>query len=150
MKIFKLNDCDWYAAKDMKSAIEQIMFDMSDTCENCVDSSAHELTDEEITKLLNKDSQLNLKIESGKYLKNDDPVIDSIPWVVGITPNINTNGSVAFVKISQLIPKQAKTLIEARGLITADYQNYLEEKWLEELKTKYKVEINKEVLSAIE
>lgn len=55
-----------------------------------------------------------------------------------------------FVKISQLIPKQAKTLVEARGLITADYQNYLEEKWLEELKAKYTVEINKEVLSSIE
>lgn len=51
MKIFKLNDCDWYAAKDMKSAIEQIMFDMSDTCEFCVDSSAHELTDDEMDSL---------------------------------------------------------------------------------------------------
>ncbi|HOT88307.1 MAG TPA: peptidylprolyl isomerase [Bacteroidales bacterium] len=108
------------------------------------------LTDEEITKLLNKDSQLNLSVESGKYQKNDNAIIDSIPWVKGITPNINTKGSVVFVKISQLIPKQAKTLVEARGLITADYQNYLEEKWLEELKAKYTVEINKEVLSSIE
>ena len=108
------------------------------------------LTDEEILKQLNKNSQLNLKIESGKYLKNENSLIDSIPWVVGITQNIVTDGSVVFIKISQIIPKQPKTLIEARGLVTADYQTYLEEKWLNELKAKYTVEINKEVLSAIE
>ncbi len=51
MKIFKLNDCDWYAAVNMESAIQQIMFDMSDTCEFCVDSSARGLTDEELIHL---------------------------------------------------------------------------------------------------
>ena len=51
MKIFKLNDCDWYAADDMESAIKQIMYDTGNICEDCVDSSAHELTDDEIDRL---------------------------------------------------------------------------------------------------
>ncbi len=51
MKIFKLNDCDWYAAEDMESAIQQIMYDTDNTREDCVDSSAHELTDDEMDRL---------------------------------------------------------------------------------------------------
>ena len=51
MKIFKLNDCDWYAAEDMESAINQIMHDTGNAREDCVDSSAHELTDEEMDRL---------------------------------------------------------------------------------------------------
>lgn len=51
VKIFKLNDCDWYAAEDMESAIQQIMFDTGNNREDCVDSSAHELTDDEMDRL---------------------------------------------------------------------------------------------------
>ena len=51
MKIFKLNDCDWYAAEDMESAIQQIMHDTDNAREDCVDSSAHELTDDEMDRL---------------------------------------------------------------------------------------------------
>lgn len=42
-----------------------------------------------------------------------------------------------------------KKLDELKGSITADYQEYLEEKWLEELKNKYKVVINRELLHKI-
>ena len=51
MKIFKLNDCDWYVAEDMESAIQQIMHDTDNAREDCVDSSAHELTDDEMDRL---------------------------------------------------------------------------------------------------
>ena len=51
VKIFKLNDCDWYAAEDMESAIRQIMYDTGNIREDCVDSSAHELTDDEMDRL---------------------------------------------------------------------------------------------------
>jgi len=43
----------------------------------------------------------------------------------------------------------AKELNEARGLVTADYQTYLEEQWVKQLKTKYPVQVNAEVLSAV-
>lgn len=51
VKIFKLNDCDWYAAVNMESAIQQIIFDSGNTREDCVDSSRHELTDDEMDRL---------------------------------------------------------------------------------------------------
>jgi peptidyl-prolyl cis-trans isomerase SurA len=42
-----------------------------------------------------------------------------------------------------------KPLSEVKGLVTADYQNYLEEKWIDALKNKYKVTVNQELLHKI-
>jgi hypothetical protein len=42
-----------------------------------------------------------------------------------------------------------KSLEEARGMITADYQNYLEQGWLTQLRGKYEVVINQDVLKTV-
>lgn len=98
---------------------------------------------------INKDSQLNLKIESTVYSKEDNKVIDQIEWKIGTTDNIHVDNSIVFVVVKEVLNPQPKTLSEAKGIITADYQNYLEKQWIAELKSKYKVEINKDVLSTI-
>ena len=36
-----------------------------------------------------------------------------------------------------------------RGLVTADYQDLLEKNWVDELRKKYKVEVNKDVLKTV-
>ena len=107
------------------------------------------LINDDILKQINKDSQLNLKIEQGKYLKKDNAIIDTISWAPGITNDIIKDNSVIFVKVNNVIPKGPKTLIEARGLITADYQTYLEKAWISELKDKYPLVVNREVFETI-
>jgi peptidyl-prolyl cis-trans isomerase SurA len=107
------------------------------------------LTNDEILKEINKTSQLDLKIESAKFLKKDNPLIDSIPWVTGFTKDMTKNGSVVFVKVNQVIPKEPKSLAEAKGMVTADYQTYLEKEWIDSLKKKYTVDVNKDVFSTI-
>ena len=52
--------------------------------------------------------------------------------------------------IHELFPPQPKSLNEARGIITADYQNYLEKQWIEELRARYDVLVNEDVLKSIE
>ena len=47
-----------------------------------------------------------------------------------------------------LLPEQ-KSLIEAKGIVTADYQNYLEKEWLKTLRTKYPYQVNQEVYNSI-
>lgn len=47
------------------------------------------------------------------------------------------------------IPSSNKELNEARGIITADYQNYLEKQWIKELHGKYNVVIHKDVLQSL-
>ena len=52
-----------------------------------------------------------------------------------------------FKKVDQILGVGNKSLDDARGYIIADYQDYLESLWIDELKQKYPVQINTEELN---
>lgn len=100
-------------------------------------------TNDEITEKVNKKSQLNLDVESGVYLKGDNEWVDKAPWQIGDSDFFPiADDRVKFVYIHNIIQPEPKKLSEARGLITSDYQNYLESEWIKELRAKYKVDLN--------
>lgn len=102
-----------------------------------------------IMKLANKKSSLNLGFEKGKYEEGRSSIIDSVEKKVGISENLKMNNSTIIVVIKEVIPAQNKKLNEARGLITADYQNYLEKVWLKQLHKKHTVTVHQEVLESV-
>lgn len=61
---------------------------------------------------------------------------------------MNKNNSVVFVDVIGIIEPAPKTLDEAKGIITADYQNYLEKEWIKQLRAKYPVSVNQDVLNS--
>lgn len=106
---------------------------------------------EEITKKINESSQLNLQVEEGVFSKGDNDIIDKITWVEGISPDaINPDGSVTFVEVRKKMEPTSKSISEARGLITADYQTFLEKEWIEQLKEKYTVVVDRAVFDTIQ
>lgn len=107
-------------------------------------------TIEDIRAQVNKSSQLNLQTESGLFSKGDNEIVDGVTWMVGISPDkINADGTVSFVEITKVMAPTPKTLQEARGLITADYQTFLEQEWIKELQKKYPVEVKRDVFETI-
>lgn len=93
---------------------------------------------------------LDLKIQEKKYSKGENEFVDKVDWEIGTSPVVyDDNGKAGFLIISEKVGPEPKTLSEARGLITADYQNYLEEQWIKELRQKYTVKVNQDVLSEI-
>jgi len=107
------------------------------------------LADDAILKELNVDNHKILVVESGKFSRKDNKFIDMVPWNVGIASDIPSDSAVVVVNIRSLLSPANKTLSEARGLITADYQNYLEKIWIQYLRQKYPVVVKKEVFSQI-
>lgn len=107
---------------------------------------AEEMTVEEITDLLNKTENV-ITINEGAWEKGANPVVDYFVWN-GPEP-ANFNSEVSFIR-GDKIPPEPKTLNDARGLYVSDYQKYLEEKWIKELRAKYKVSINKKLLKTVE
>ena len=107
------------------------------------------MTTEKLTEQINKDSQLNLTIKDGKFAKGDNELVDSVKWVKGLSPDISKNGQVVFVDIKEIITPESKSLEEAKGLVTADYQNDLEKTWIEQLRKKYPYQVNEQVLSTV-
>lgn len=113
---------------------------------NLVESGADAET---ILAKYNSDTLTNVLIETGKFPAGDNQVIDMIKWKTGLSSNVDTKEGIAFAMVYELVRPEPKTLDEARGLVTADYQNYLEKQWIEELKAKYPVAISEEVLSTL-
>jgi peptidyl-prolyl cis-trans isomerase SurA len=106
------------------------------------------LRDDSLLAVYNK-SNLWLQIKPGIFAKGDDHIIDSIPWVPGKSGDFKKDDKVCFVNVKRKVAPEPKTLDEARGVITADYQSYLEKEWIDSLRKKYPYTVNKEVVDSL-
>ncbi|MBX2964743.1 MAG: peptidylprolyl isomerase [Cyclobacteriaceae bacterium] len=79
--------------------------------------------------------------ETGLFQANDRPVLAKIARTEGLHTAEN-NGMYYLVRILKHVPPGPMTFEEARASVIADYQAYLEKKWIDELKKKYTVKIN--------
>jgi len=107
-----------------------------------------EFNNEDILEKINKRKRY-LDIKEGIFSKGENDLIDKISWKKGLSDNIEYEDKVVFVKVNAIDKPVPKTLEEARGIITADYQTYLEQIWIDKLRSKYKITINSEALSKI-
>jgi len=76
------------------------------------------------------------------FEKGDSKIVDKAPWVTGIH-QVEDNGMFVIVEISNLVLPGQKTFEQARAQVIADYQQQLEKQWLDQLRKKYSVEINR-------
>ena len=104
---------------------------------------------EKIQAKINKKSSLNMDVKSGLFLKGENTFVDQVDWTLGVSDPITDNSNVKLVYIESIVPPQVKALEEAKGIITSDYQDFLEKKWMAELKAKFDVKINQYVLGLV-
>jgi len=125
---------------------------------NCSDRKAAEdataaLSSGKDWKLIAEQSDGKLQSDSGRY------EITQLQLPVGTTlsegliskPFVNSGDNTSsFVKVLKMFPEnQQRSFDEAKGLVINDYQNYLEEKWVAELKVKYPVKLNEVVFQTL-
>jgi len=103
----------------------------------------------EVLNALNAQSQLNVRLISGLFQADDHDVLSKIEWEKGLTPNVELNGLTFVVNVHDVELPRPKTLDEAKGIITADYQARLEARWIADLKAKFPVQVDKKVFDAI-
>lgn len=105
---------------------------------------------ETVKSKLNKTDDLAVIVQQLKFSKGDDARVDRMNWKPGLGENIeNADGSTSFIRIVNIEQPQPKTLSEAKGFIVSDYQEYLEKQWIEELREKYTVQVNEDVLGSL-
>ena len=106
-------------------------------------------TEKEITEKMNKKSALDVSVENVTYLKGENKDVDA-NWKQGIAPEVKqADGKVNVIVVNKVMPKTPKKLAECRGMVTSDYQNYLEKDWIANLRNNHKIEVNKDVLSTV-
>lgn len=106
-------------------------------------------TPEEVLDHYNTDTTLNILVETSNFSQGDSPIVDKVKWKEGLSSMVDSPSGPSFVFGYEVLPPEPKALQEARGLVTADYQTYLEEQWVMELRAKYTVNIDQEVLSTL-
>lgn len=105
--------------------------------------------DEYVLAQINKESQLSMRVLSGKFEKDANIYLEHFQWKKGLSGIVKVGNEYVFTRVENVIPAEPKALFEIRGIVTADYQNFLEKQWIEELKAKYTVEVNAEVLQSL-
>lgn len=94
-----------------------------------------------------------IQVDSSRFDLGQIPVIERTNFTEGLltAPVVNQpDSSLTFAYIIKLYPgKSPKTYAEARGTVINDYQTYLENAWIAELKNKYPVKVNRKVLKQV-
>jgi peptidyl-prolyl cis-trans isomerase SurA len=119
-----------------------------------LDSLLKKYTDKE--KLLQDIRQRKIKIkgleaDSGTFQKGDNRLLDNIAWKTGLSEPIlsEVENKVSVVFIKKVIPPGTMSFEQARGLVASDYQDYMEKKWVQQLRDKYPVKVNEKVLNKL-
>lgn len=104
-------------------------------------------------KKLAEESEGKLQSDSGRYEISQIqlPTGTSIKEGLITPPFVNSGDNTAsFVKVLKIFPaNQQRSFDEAKGLVINDYQNFLEEKWVNELKKKYPIKVNEAVFQSL-
>ena len=102
---------------------------------------------ETLRKTFNNDSILRIRVEKGLFKQGDNKLVDKQVFKQNVEvkptpdyPNDATYGEVL---------KAPKSYEDVKEAVLADYQDELEKEWVAQLRKKYKVEIDRSVLSTV-
>ncbi len=94
----------------------------------------------------NHDGKKEVKITSGLVAKGSNAAVDYKVFNEGEYKN----DAYPFVAVRGAVLSAPQSYEDVKGLVTADYQNFLEEEWVKSLRAKYTVKIYQDVLNTIE
>lgn len=94
------------------------------------------------------DSIQYVKVEKGLYVQGDNKAVDKYAFKTKDAYTPATDYPYVFVS-GKMLKKIPENYTDVRGLVTADYQEFLEKEWIKALRAKYPVVINQEVLKTV-
>lgn len=96
---------------------------------------------------LPKDSINSVRVEIGVFAQGDNGWVDKAAFNVG--EGGKKRRGFDFVDVVGELITAPQVYTDVKGTVAADYQKYLEEKWVKSLRKKYKVKVNKEILKTV-
>ncbi len=104
-------------------------------------------------KKIAEDANTNIQADSARFELSQLPVKIDPRAAEGTITEITVNpvdGSAVFAKVvRQYDANLQRSFDEAKGLVINDYQNILEERWINELRKKYPVKVNESVFQSL-
>lgn len=106
-------------------------------------------TIEKIKETINTNDEQKVIFTSGTMTADHQALPEKFEFKEGVSKIYSQNNAYYVVKVTKLIPQSFRSLDEAKGMVINDYQQELEKKWIKDLKNKYKVTINQDVLNKV-
>ena len=98
----------------------------------------------QIKSKLNVDNVVNVMTNSGTFEEGNDALPKGINYQVGIS-EVFKEGDYYFVtKVDKVLDAGVKSFDECKGKVVNDYQQYLEQRWVDDLKKEFEVKVNTE------
>ena len=115
---------------------------------DCVKKLAFDKWAEALRTTFNADSVIRIRVEKGIFKKGDNALVDSLVFKKDTTVTHLKDYPIDAV-YGKLLKKGPEDYNDVRGLVVADYQEALEKEWVADLRRKYVVKVNDEVLKTV-
>ncbi len=106
-------------------------------------------TTEYIKEQLNTKEKVNIMSKTGVFEKGNDVLPKTMTAKKGVSGILQEGNYYYVVKLNDVKPAGLKTLDESRGRVINDYQQYLEEKWADELRKEFTLKVNQDVFTKV-
>jgi peptidyl-prolyl cis-trans isomerase SurA len=136
VQLARVNEKDLQGARTAGNAARRVSFTYLTTSK------------QDIARVLSGTATDAITITEGIFAKGQNTYVDELPWQVG-TSTFAKNNRVVQVTISRIEQPRPRTFAEARGAVINDYQAYLEQQFLADLRQKYPVRVNEDELKRL-
>lgn len=102
-----------------------------------------------IKEQLNKDNNVSIIVKTGVFEEGSEALPKHSNLDVGISDVIKDGNYYFVIQVNKKMPKGSKTFEETKGKVINDYQQYLESKWVDELKKEFTISIDKDAFNQV-
>lgn len=120
----------------------------NDSIAKLVEARMNELGNDTLVNTIHKEFGKDVKIDKVLVAKGENALVDNIVFGTSAVRSANSMYESYFLHDFVVI-NEPEEVDDVRGQVTGDYQNLLEQEWIEELKVKYPVVINEKELDKI-
>ena len=106
-------------------------------------------TPEQIKEKLNTNDKVQIMTNTGVFEEGSEALPRNLKFVTGVSDILNEKEYYFVAQVNKVLPVAEKTLEECKGKLINDYQQYLEQNWVDDLKKEFSVSVHQDVFEKI-
>lgn len=102
-----------------------------------------------IKQNLNSGKEVEVLEKEGVFEEGNEVLPKNVTFKPGVTDIIKEGDYYFVTRVNKVLPATDKTLEECKGKVINDYQQYLEENWVSDLKKEFTIDVNKDTFEKV-
>jgi len=106
-------------------------------------------SNQEIKEALNTEGKVHIFYTKARVGQDDALLPEGYKVELGISKIYKGTNEFTVVDLKKTVPSEKMKLNDVKGEVMADYQQYIEEQWMEELKKEHTIKVNDKVFESV-